>query len=184
MKIAFYKGTKTGLSGIYNKGVRWIEDGSYSHCELLFSNGLSASSSFMDGGVRVKYIDYNKHPEDWDIVDIPWADEKLALSYFKQRLGLPYNIKGNIRFIFGFVGGNSEGEFCSESCAGAIGLESPWKYAPNQLYEVVSFINQLYEGSKMNLFVDSTLPVDEPPVEDDPTGHGDVPPKTKPPTGN
>lgn len=155
MKIAFFKGTKTGLAGVYNKGVRWIEDGSYSHCEIIFSNGLSASSSYMDGGIRVKYIDYNRHPEDWDIVEVPWADERYALQYFKERIGLPYNLRGNLRFLLGFIRGNSKGEFCSESCAGALGLVSPWKYAPNQLYEVVSFINQLYEGNKMKLFAET-----------------------------
>ena len=50
IKIAFYKGTKDGIAGVYNRGARWIEDGIYSHCEIIFSNGLSASSSFMGGG--------------------------------------------------------------------------------------------------------------------------------------
>jgi len=81
MKIAFYKGTRAGVAGIYNRGVRAIDAGKYSHCEIIFSDGVSASSSFMDGGVRFKEIEYNS--ANWDIIEIPWADEITARNYIK-----------------------------------------------------------------------------------------------------
>ena len=148
MKIAFYKGTKSGISGVYNRGVRWIEDGLYSHCELVFSSGLSASSSFMDGGVRFKEIEYDL--DKWTVLDIPWADEKKALAYFTQRLGKSYNLRGNIHFLFGFIRGDSDGEFCSEACAGALGISTPWQFAPNQLFNVVNFMNNQIERTHDN----------------------------------
>jgi hypothetical protein len=143
MKIAFYKGIKSGIDGIYNRGVRWIEAGLYSHCEVVFSSGLSASSSFMDGGVRFKHIEYDL--DKWDIFDIPWADEKRALAYFTQRIGRPYNLRGNIHFVFGFIRGDSFGEFCSEACAGALGLHNPWQVAPNALASIVILINERFK---------------------------------------
>mgnify|MGYP006316188605 CR=1 FL=1 len=165
MKIAFYKGTKTGLAGVYNRGVRWIEAGEYSHCELIFSDGISASSSFMDGGVRFKEIDYSL--EKWDIIDIPWADEARARKYFEVRAGkVKYNLRGNIHFIFGFIRGNTDGEFCSEACAGALGFNNPWQFPPNQLRNIIVLINERYE------MLNTTNRVDE----DGGTGHGDVPP--------
>jgi len=178
MKIAFYKGTKSGINGIYNRGVRWIEDGLYSHCEIIFSNGLSASSSFMDGGVRFKDIEYDL--AKWDVIDLPWADEKKAITYFTQRLGKPYNLRGNLHFIFGFIRGDSDGEFCSEACAGALGIVNPWQFAPNQLFNVVNFMNERFKMSDEN-----TVPVVPPnpivpPAEPTPepfTGHGKPPEK-------
>ena len=172
MKIAFYKGTKSGKNGIYNRGVRWIEDGEYSHCELIFSDGISASSSFMDGGVRFKEIDYSL--EKWDIIDLPWADEARARKYFIDNLPRKYNVLGNVHFIFGFVRGDTEGLFCSEACAEALGLKKGWQIAPNCLSNIVALINERYEMNYMN-FVEDTDPED-----DSPTGHGDVPPKDPP----
>lgn len=168
MKIAFYKGTKTGLSGVYNRGVRWIESGKYSHCEMIFSNGLSASSSFMDGGVRFKRIDYS-NKSDWDVIDLPWADEERAMAYFKERIGTSYNLRGNVRFLFGFIRGDSRGEFCSEACAGALGLKNPWQVAPNALANIVALINERYKMNALNF-------IGEDDEGSGGTGHGDVPP--------
>lgn len=175
LRIAFYKGTKKGIDGIYNRGVRWIEDGAYSHCELVFSNGLSASSSFMDGGVRFKEIEYD--PDKWDIFDLAWADEKYAYQYFVTNMGRPYNVLGNVHFVFGFIRGNSNGLFCSEACAGALGLENSWQFAPNALAHIIMLVNK--KEKDMNLNYVDPLPEDEPSVED--TGGDTLPPK-KPPT--
>ena len=48
-QLALYKHTRPGLQGVYSRLVRLVDRGPYSHCELVFSNGLSASSSFIDG---------------------------------------------------------------------------------------------------------------------------------------
>lgn len=180
MKLAFYCGTKKGTAGIYNRGVRWIEDGRFSHVEMIFSNGVSASASFMDGGVRFKDINYNAHPEDWVIVDCPWIDEDKAYNIFASRLGCEYDLKGNVHFILGFVKNSGDKEFCSGIVAKCIGLENAWRYAPNSLYEVVMLINKLYEGNKMKTFAEQagegedtggdTLPPKKPPVTPPPTG--------------
>ena len=50
---AFYQGTRPGLPGLYNRLVRWLDRGEFSHCELVFGDGMSASASFMDHGVRL-----------------------------------------------------------------------------------------------------------------------------------
>ena len=174
MKIAFYKGTKEGIAGVYNIGVRWIEDGLYSHCEVVFSNGLSASSSFMDGGVRFKEIEYDL--DKWDIFELPYFDEEYAYNYFVQRIGKPYNLRGNIHFVFGFIRGNSDGVFCSEACAEALGLEKGWQFAPNALAHIIKLVDQRNKMLKLNKVVG----------EGEDTGSGDNPtnpnkPPIKPP---
>ena len=69
MKAAFYKETRPGLPGIYNRLVRWWTKSPYSHVELVVSTGRAWSSSFEDGGVRSKLIDLD--PAKWDLVDLP-----------------------------------------------------------------------------------------------------------------
>lgn len=71
MQAAFYKATRPGWQGIYSRAVRVIDRGPYSHCELVFSDGMSGSASYIDGGVRLKRIDYD--PAHWDFVELPDA---------------------------------------------------------------------------------------------------------------
>lgn len=135
MKVAFYKGTKPGLAGIYNRGVRFVTKGKYSHCEIIFSDGMSASSSFADGGVRFKKIEYDL--SRWDIIDIIDTDEKSALEWFKKHEGEGYDLIGNLHFIFGFIGDNRHKWSCAESVADALGIPDSWRINPNSLYPII-----------------------------------------------
>jgi len=135
MQVAFYKGTKTGLAGIYNRGVRFVTKGKYSHCELIFSDGMSASSSFMDGGVRFKKIEYD--PLNWDIVDVGEQGEQNARRWFEDHEGESYDLIGNLHFIFGFVGDNRHKWSCAESVAEAMGIPDSWRINPNSLYPII-----------------------------------------------
>lgn len=134
-QAAFYKGTRPGLAGIYNRLVRWIGRGPYSHCELIFSDGLAASSSWMDGGVRFKQIDFC--PENWDFIDLPPEGEDAARQWFRDHRGQPYDLMGNIRFLCGVVR-DSEGRwFCSEALGVALGIRGPWRNEPNGLADIL-----------------------------------------------
>jgi hypothetical protein len=144
MKVAFYCGTKKGLAGVYNRGVRWLDRSTFSHCELVFDNGESASSSFMDGGVRFKEIDYTGK-SDWVLVPIHWANEDVAREYFSANKEHKYDILGNVRFLFGFVRDSDSKLFCSEAVAGALGIANPWRLTPSALYEYVVYINNILE---------------------------------------
>jgi len=135
MQVAFFKGTKSGLAGVYNRGVRFITKGKYSHCELVFSDGLSASSSFMDGGVRFKRIDYDLG--HWDVIDIGNTFEEPARYWFKKHEGQGYDLLGNLHFIFGFVGDNRHKWSCAEAVAEAIGIPDSWRINPNSLYPII-----------------------------------------------
>ena len=116
MKAAFYKGTRPGLQGIYSRAVRWIDRGPYSHAELVFSDGLSASASYIDGGVRFKRIDYN--PAHWDFVALPDAAEPFAREWFRANDGAPYDLMGNVRFVLPWLADSERGWFCSEALGG------------------------------------------------------------------
>lgn len=132
MKAAFYKGTRPGLQGIYSRAVRVIDRGPYSHCELVFSDGMSGSASYIDGGVRLKRIDYSQHPEHWDFIEVVCTPEAeaYARAWFEAHDGEPYDIWGNVRFVVPFVRDRQRGKFCSEAVAAALRLREAWRYGP------------------------------------------------------
>lgn len=132
IKIAFFKGTKSGLAGLYNRGVRFFTKGKYSHVEIIFSDGISASSSFMDHGVRFKAIDYNS--KNWDFIEIEDSFEEPARKWFTEHEGQSYDLIGNIHFLFPFVGDNRHKWSCSEAVAEALDMPDPWRISPASLY--------------------------------------------------
>jgi hypothetical protein len=143
MKLAFYK----AKGNLMNALIRWWDAGIYSHCELVFSDGLSASATFRDGRmVRGKYIEY--HPDNWDFVELPDSFEAKAREFYKDTEGMPYDLFGQLRFLFAYSKGNSKAFWCSEWVAQALGLREPWRYGPNGLYNVVCELKGEYSNGK------------------------------------
>ena len=137
MQLALYKATRPGLQGIYSRLARWIDGGPYSHCELVFSDGVSASASFIDGGVRFKQIDYD--PAHWDFIDLPANMEAQAREWFEQHEGAGYDLIGNLTFVLWFIPHSKSRWFCSEAVAAALGMPEPWRYGPCGLASALSW---------------------------------------------
>ncbi|EJE53778.1 hypothetical protein PMI14_01329 [Acidovorax sp. CF316] len=135
-QAAFYKSVRPGLQGIYSRGVQFIDKGPYSHCEAVFSDGLSASASWMDKGVRFKDVVYK--PGHWDIIPLPLDMEDAARDWFEFNQGLPYDLLGNVRFVLPWADESPDGYFCSEALAAALGLREPWRFGPNGLAALLS----------------------------------------------
>lgn len=136
MRIAFYKGTRSGLQGLFNILVRWWTCGPYSHCELIiseFPDGavLCGSASQIDGGVRLKRMVLD--PTRWDVLYLPRGEEERALEWFEQRLGHRYDYFGLIGFLARPIKGSGKRWFCSEAVAAAVGMVEPWRFCPNTL---------------------------------------------------
>ena len=140
MRAAFYKGTRPGLAGVYNRLVEWWTRSDYSHCELVLAGGWCGSASFMDGGVRLKVIDFD--PDHWDMVDLPAALEPSALDWFETHRGAKYDLLGNLQFIISRVADDKKRWFCSEAIAAALGMPDPWRYDPGTLASTLKFFNQ------------------------------------------
>jgi hypothetical protein len=130
MKIALYKGKRGGFAGAFDASVRWWTRGPYSHVELVFSDGMSASASSRDGGVRFKDIEY--HPDRWDIIEIE-ADEEYARAFFEEREGLGYDYFGLFGFVWRPHSGSALLWFCSEIVMGALKFDDPWQFNPNMV---------------------------------------------------
>lgn len=140
LKAAFYKGTRPGLAGVYNWLVRKWTRSAYSHVELVVSTGRSWSSSFEDGGVRSKLIDFD--PAKWDVVDLPPHLEQAAIDWFTAHRGAKYDIRGNLQFVLAAIPESRKRWFCSEAVAAALGIPDPWRYDPGTLASALTIYNQ------------------------------------------
>lgn len=137
MRVAFYKSTRPGIQGVYSRLVRVVDKGSYSHCELVFTSGISASASYIDGGIRFKEIDYN--PEHWDFLELPDSFEDKAFEWFQRHEGASYDLIGNIAFVIPGIKHSQRKWTCSESIAESLGIPQSWRYGPNGLYSTLLF---------------------------------------------
>jgi hypothetical protein len=136
-RAAFYKGTPPGVRGVYNRLIRWWTRSEYSHGELIFSDGMAGSSSFMDGGVRFKNIDFD--PCKWDFIELPAALEPAARAWFELHQGEGYDLLGNLQFVVARVAHDKRKWFCDEAMAAALGVPDPWRYDPATLASTLKF---------------------------------------------
>ena len=141
MKIAFYKSKKH----LFNRLVSWRTKGPYSHCEVVLSGDISmarcASSSFKDGGVRIKKMPL---PADiWDIVDCPMTQqqEEEVEIWFVRHLGKAYDILGLFGYVFGPGIEARDKWFCSEAVAASLGVAEAWRFDPNNFYSALLWRN-------------------------------------------
>ena len=117
MRIAFYKAPGTWFDTV----IRWWTRSPYSHCELVFSNGLWFSSSPRDGGTRFKNIDAD--PDTWDFIEIPLSQvqEQTVYEFCLAEDGCRYDWIG-ILFtqVIPLSFYNPWWWFCSEVCVAAL----------------------------------------------------------------
>lgn len=136
MQAAFYKGEKR----LFNRLTRWWLRGRYSHCELILgttAEGLAvcASSSFQDGGVRIKHMRLD--PAHWDIVPVGGAAVH-AYAWMAAHQGQGYDVLGFVGFIARRVGHSKRRWFCSEACAAMLGISDPWRFDPCSLHAALT----------------------------------------------
>lgn len=126
---------------------RW-KPGKYSHVELVLkdSNGVwkSHSSSFRDGGVRGKYIDFT--PGRWDFVTMTVTQEQLDYILFVFRIfdGHKYDWPALGVFLFGRTWPiRIPGWFfCSDICSTALRLPNPKLIHPCHLGNMSTLISE------------------------------------------
>lgn len=140
MRAAFYRGTRPGIAGIYNRLVRWWTRSEFSHVELVLSTGRAWSASFADGGVRSKLIDVDT--ENWVLIDLPPELEQGAEAWFKAHLGARYDLLGNLQFVLSPIPHSQRRWFCSEAVAAALGIPDPWRYSPGTLASALTLLQQ------------------------------------------
>ena len=138
MKVAFYKGRQR----LFNRVASWWLRGPYSHCELVLgidAAGLSicASSSMIDGGVRVKHMHLD--PAHWDVIEVGSdADLQRAWAWVAAHEGEGYDYLGLLGFVARALGQDKRRWVCSEAVAAMLGMLDAWRFDPCSLYAALS----------------------------------------------
>lgn len=133
MRVALYTGTRPGAFGAYNRLVRRLTRGPYSHVEIELFPDQWASASLMDGGVRLKQM--SPDPARWDVLEIEFSDARVAAArqWFFDRYGAPYDLIGQLHSVWHRLPHRDRAWFCSEAVAAALGMPEPARYHPNSL---------------------------------------------------
>lgn len=129
--MAFYK----GRARLFDRLIQWWTRGSYSHCEVATHRSASGaawciSSSYLDGGVRGKWIVLD--PAKWDVIAIP-IDSAYAHSWLAAHVGARYDWLGLLGFVWRPQTGALRRWFCSEVASHLLGLPQSWRFSPNDL---------------------------------------------------
>lgn len=129
MKLALKKTPRPGLFGPLSHRVACHLDHSpYSHGELVFKTGKSASSVIGEG-VRFKDIKYSSGA--WDFFTLPDELEPAAHAWFMRHVGAPYDHMGMFRFGFGVLPQSPTRWFCTEAISASLGWSKPHIYGPD-----------------------------------------------------
>lgn len=138
MLLAFYRGRKR----FFNRFVSWWTRGPYSHVEAVFGDPsrpvLCGSSSFMDGGVRLKVI--NLDPAHWDLLEAPAIDGERVRAGFDRMIGTPYDMLGLLSTSIPLVPHLERGQFCNEVVGHLGGLGESWRMNPNGFARVCEWL--------------------------------------------
>lgn len=139
MRVAFQKADQSMYAGL----IRWWTKSEYSHCELLFSDGMMFSSHVADKGTRYVKNQYFNYLY-WDVLEIPITDkqEKVMRDFCDSELYCRYDWWG-IWFsqIIRMQREDPEKWFCSEICTtawqriGFLGDSRPCTFSPGKLYK-------------------------------------------------
>lgn len=134
MKLMLYRANRgTWLDKAINLLSGWY---GYSHCELLFSDGMSFSSSPREGKCRFKSITYGDKWYEVELYNITPEKEAQIRYECSRYVGKKYDYLG-IFLWFLIPVGIEDGSrwWCSEICSKLLGLRS-YKISPNRLAEM------------------------------------------------
>lgn len=137
IKIAFYKaryGTPT------DKLIAIGTFSEYSHCEIIFSDGMFASASPRDGGVRFKKIDIDEHWDVFELTHQDWSsfteyEEELISRWFILHEGDSYDWIGAIGAVLNLDFSSKSKKYCSYCCAVVLSLDPIT--TPGKLYKTL-----------------------------------------------
>ncbi len=148
LKIAFYIAEYGDIS---DKLISLVTQSKYSHCEIIFPNGEWASSSPRDGGVRFKFMEPDT--AHWDIFELAlwYTPEKQELyeqyvrCWFELNDDKSYDWFGAVGAFLNIDLSSSNKKFCSQVCAGVIGLEHT-NITPGNLYDTLIDMGKIKHG--------------------------------------
>ncbi|WP_421701126.1 hypothetical protein [Aliiroseovarius sp.] len=152
LRLAFYKGKGTWVDQM----IRWGTRSPYSHVELVqmgmdMPNGVhrawAISSSWRDGGVRAKVIDFE--PDRWDWIELrPWYPAHLWDNAHRH-FGAKYDLVGiALSQIVALRRHDPDRWFCSEFIGMLLGYDRSHALAPGDLATRVAEMNFAFQEGR------------------------------------
>lgn len=146
MPILSYK----GRDRLFNRVASAWTHGPFSHTELVLScmptrvgvgnKFLMASSSFSDGGVRLKSFTISDERWELTIVRSPKTLSE-AFDWFTQHEDDTYSLLGLSGLAIGRPVEDRGSSFCNEAVGLAIGLKEAWRYDPNSFFQFIDLFS-------------------------------------------
>lgn len=141
-----YLASYTAKGDLINRLIRYWTNCKASHCELVI-DGYGFSSSIKDGGVRRKRINF--YDGNWELLALPWVLHHEIIEYYGKTKGTSYGWRDLFcRQLLHIPCKEDQGQFCSEWCASALGLDSGREFSPELLRLVCVDINKIYQVQK------------------------------------
>lgn len=146
LQIAFYIGAKGHW---WDKLIAWRTGGKYSHCELVFSDGMSYSASPREGCTRFKQIDFTDGK--WDLLPVLGVDpakERQLRNWCEGMCGLIYNWPGVIGLGLQVNLNAEKWAFCSQivvevlHCCGFLKKIVGYQTSPVALFNEITAWNE------------------------------------------
>lgn len=140
MHLAFYKGLKklNPKANLIDTLVCKWTNSIYSHVEIVFTTGISFSSSPRDGGCRYKAIVYDDAIWDYIDLNITKQCEDVIMKFCDSQNGKGYDWSGIILSqVFPLNIDEPNKWTCSELVAKCLNYKHPAKYNPGNLYTKV-----------------------------------------------
>ena len=139
----YYLAMYIGEGDWKDKLVRKVTRSKYSHCEIKASHsGLGITSSLRNGGVRMKYIEFEKN---WELIPIHFYVPDNIADKARPHKGKRYDIINMFFtkfFKYPYPFEDSNRYTCSEFCGYLLGIQQPYDYSPEQLMNKVIELNE------------------------------------------
>lgn len=130
MQVYFY----IGEGKLFDKLIRWVTKGRYSHCELLIGDMAYSADAWTN---RVRSIPKNSfNPDNWESITVE-GDEKTAVAFLNSQLSKKYDWLGILGFFLPWAVNDSKRWYCSELCAAALAIDVR-PVSPQDLYEILT----------------------------------------------
>lgn len=150
MRIAFRIGDPEDR---IDKAIAFITRSKCYHCELIFSDNVTASASPSDGGTRFTTIKNLNDPEKWKIFELDWInreEEQLIREFCNREDGCKYDWWALFLGPFIAIANSTDKWFCTEYCLQALRahlkyVQDRW-YTPIQLEDAIE--RELYMRKK------------------------------------
>jgi len=157
IKLAFYKNYKRDILDYSIAVFQFLflagKHSKYTHTEINI-RGLSYTSSYVDGGVRKKKINYSE--ENWEVLEFEVSAESVdkMLSFFENEEGKKYDLLNIFFAQFLHIPIERKDRWiCSEICAKMLDLTDEFKMKHRPVYYSPAKLHKEIMKKKINYYI-------------------------------